>query len=305
MHKLRGMMYIIAAATLFGIMPIWVKLAYTTGLTALDVTFVRSSMAAAMLGMFIGYRRIDYHLKRQQLGPLVLSNTIGYTATILTLYLSYQYVSAGVATSLHYLFPVLVMLFSLWIDCENLQFIKWMALLASLAGIYLIADPLGGSFSLRGVGLTISSAVFFAFYVLSFNHPQLQKMDSLVLAFYACLIAAITSFILLAAQGNWPLPLTLKGLFYTGLVSFFCTSLALIFFIKGVKSIGSENASILSTMEPMVSLAAGVMILHEPLTWYTSLGCLLIMAAVILIGCSDLGRGSRANHSNHFKRGQT
>ncbi|ABO49121.1 protein of unknown function DUF6, transmembrane [Desulforamulus reducens MI-1] len=294
MHKHRGIIFLIAAITFFSMMPIWVKLAYTTGLSAFDVTFLRSGMAAAMLGIFILYRKINFHVERQQLGPLLLSSTLGYTATMISLYLSYKYVSAGVATSLHYLFPVLVMLLEYFIYHEKLQFYKWMALLTSLAGIYLIAEPGGSSFSLRGVGLAISSAVFFTFYVLSINHPQLKKMDSLVLAFYDCLIASITSLVLLVAQGNWPLTLTLKGLYYTGLVSFFCTALALIFFIKGVQSIGSANASILSTLEPVLSLVAGIIILHEPLTWYTSLGCILIIVAVILIGYSDLSEDSPA-----------
>lgn len=303
MNKLRGIIFIIAAATFFGIMPIWVKLAYTAGLTAYDVTFLRSGMAAAMLGIFILYRKIDFHINRQQLGPLLLSSTLGYSATILTLYLSYKYVSAGVATSLHYLYPVLVMLLAYFIYHDKLPFYKWMALLVSLVGIYLIADPGGCSFSLKGVGLAISSAVFFAIYVLSINHPQLKKMDSLVLAFYSCLTATITSLILLVAQGNWPLPFTLKGVYYTGLVSFFCTALALILFIKGVQIIGSANASMLSTLEPVVSLAAGIIILHEPLTGYTSLGCILIVAAVILIGYSNLSQDfpAKKRSKHHFK----
>lgn len=288
MHKLRGIIFIIVASALFGIMPIWVKLAYTTGLNACDVTFLRSGMAAAMLGIFIRYRKIDAHIERQQYIPLLVSSTLGYTATIVTLYLSYQYISAGVATSLHYLFPVLVMLLAYFINHEKLQVYKWIALLTSLVGIYLIADLGESSFSLRGVGLAISSAVFFAIYVLSINHPQLKKMDSLVLAYYACLNASITSLILLAAHGNWQMPVTFKGLYYTGLVSFFCTVLALIFFIKGVQSIGSANASILSTLEPVVSMAAGIIVLDEPITWYALFGCLLIIAAVILIGYSDL-----------------
>lgn len=303
MHKLRGIILIIVAAAFFGIMPIWVKLAYTTGLTAFGVTFLRSGMAAITLGIFIRCSKIDFHVGKQQLVPLLLSSTLGYTATIVSLYLSYQYISAGVATSLHYLFPVLVMLLAYFIYHEKLPFYKWLALLASLGGIYLIADPGGSGFSLRGGGLAISSAAFFAIYVLSINHPQLKKMDSLVLAFYTCLMASITSLALLGVQGNWPLAVTLKGLYYTGLVSFFCTSLALIFFIKGVQIIGSANASILSTLEPMISLAAGIIILDEQLTWYTLAGCSLIFAAVIMIGYADLNEefSARARTSRNVK----
>lgn len=291
MHKSRGIIFVIAAAAFFGIMPIWVKQSYAIGLTAFDFNFMRCGMATVIIGIIILFRRIDFHLEKQQLGPMLLSGTL-FTATMITLYLSYKYVSAGAATSLHYLFPVLVVLLAYFIYHEKLQLYKWMALLTSLAGIYLIADPGGNSFSLQGVSLAILSALFFALYVLLINHSQIKRIDSLVLAFYVCLMASITSLVLLVVQGNWPLSLTLKGLYYTGLVSFFCTVLGIIFFIKGVQSIGAGTASILSTLEPVVSLVAGIIILHEPLTWYTTLGCALIISAVILLGYSDLRQDS-------------
>lgn len=292
MYKLKGLILIIAAATFFGFMPIWAKLAYSTGLTAFEVAFLRSGMAAAMLGVYILYRQIDFHIERRQLGPMLLSSTLGYAATILTLYLSYTYISAGAATSLHYLFPVLVMLLSYFIDHEKLPLYKWMALLTSLGGIYLIANPGGSSLSFRGVILAIGSAVFFALYVFLIDHPQLKKMDSLVLAFYSCVITSIICLAAVMAQGNWPLTLTLKGLYYIALLSFFCTALALIFFIKGVQIVGASNASILSTLEPVVSLIAGIIILQEPLTWSISLGCALVVASVILIAYSNLSGNS-------------
>lgn len=284
MYKLRGMMFIIAAAVFFGIMPIWVKLAYATGLTAYEVTFLRSGMATVILGIFILYRKIDFHVDRCQTGPLLLSGILGYSATILTLYRSYKYVSAGVATSLHYLYPILVMLLAYFIYHEKLRFFHWAAVLSSLAGLCLIADLGGSRFSCRGVGLAIGSAVFFAVYVLSMDHPQLKKMDSMLLAFYACLLASLTSLAVLIVQGDWLLTLTIKGLYYTGLVSLFCTALALIFFIKGVQLAGSANASILSTLEPVVSLVAGIIILHEPLTWSILLGCTFVIISVMLVG---------------------
>lgn len=293
MYKLRGIFFLMVAAILYGFMPIWVKLAYGTGLNAYDVTLLRSGIAAALLGVFIRYRKISFKVDRPQLIPLLLSGT-GYTATILTLYLSYNYVSAGVATSLHYIYPVLVMLWAFFIYHEKLQSSKWIALLASLTGIYLIASIGESSFSLPGVSLAIISAFLFSYYILSINQQHLKRMNSLVLAFYACLIAAITILILVMVQGNWPPHLTLTGLFYTGLVGFFCTALALILFIKGVKIIGPANASILSTLEPVVSLIAGIILLHEPLTLHTSIGCAMIIAAVILIGYSDMHNHSQA-----------
>lgn len=288
MHKLRGIIYIISAATFYGVMPILVKLAYETGLTAMDITFMRCGIGAIMLGVVIRYEKINFHVEKQQIVPMLLSGMLGYTATMLTLFLSYNYVSAGVATTLHYLYPVLVLLVAFFIYHEKLHPFKWLALLLSLVGVYFIADLGGRNFSIRGVGLAISSAVFFTVYVLSINHPQLKKMDSLVLAFYTCFIASIASFILFLVQGKWPPMITLKGSFYVSLITIFCTVLAMILFIKGAHSIGSANASILSTVEPLVSLVAGIIFLHESLTFYTLFGCILVIVAVIFVGYADL-----------------
>ena len=290
MKQLRGIILVIAAATFFGFMPIWTKQAYAAGLSISEISFLRFGLAAAMIKIVIHYRGIHLHVKKQQIGPLFLSIFIGYIATNLTLSLSYKYVSSGIATSLHYLFPVIIMLLAYFIYHERLNFYKWMALVTSLTGIYLVASPGESNFSLPGVGLAISSAIFFVIYVMLISHQQLKKMDSLVLAFYSCLISSIVFLIYILLKGNWStmLPIALKGFFYITLLSFFCSSVAMIFFIKGVQSIGSVNASILSTFEPVVSLVAGIIILNEPLRWHTSLGCILIISAVIMIGYSNL-----------------
>lgn len=297
MFNFRGIIFTIIAATLYGLMPIWVKLAYTTGLRAFDVSFYRFSMATAMLGTLMVFCNIKFRIERQQIGPL-LWVTLGYSGASLSLYLSYYYVNAGVATSLHYIFPVLVMLIAFIKYHEKRELYKWIALVASIGGIYLIAEPWGSSFSLRGVGLALISALFMAVYVLLINHHQIKKMDSLVQAFYSCLTAAFNSLALLLVQGNWPPSFSIKGMYYSGLVSFFCTVLALILFIKGVQSVGSANASIISTLEPVVSLIAGIIILQDPLTSNTSFGCLLIIIAVILIAYIDQVKEKRKIDAN-------
>lgn len=292
MHKFRGIILIIISATFFGFMPIWTKQAYATGLSIIEVAFLRFSLAAAILKLVIHYRRIDFHIKRQQIGPLLLSIILGYVATNLTLSLSYKYVSSGIATSLHYLFPILIMLLAYFIYHEELNFCKWIALISSLSGIYLIANPGSSNFSLTGVVLAVSSALFFVIYVLLINHHQLKKMNSLVLAFYSCWTSSIVFLMIIVIRGNWLtlLLITPKGLIYVSLLGLFCSSIAMIFFIKGVQSIGSINASILSTFEPVVSLVAGIFILDEPLSSHTALGCIMIIAAVILIGYSNLAK---------------
>lgn len=288
MHKFHGTIFVIVSAILYGLMPIWVKLAYSTGLTSFEVIFLRSGISSVIFGLLICLKGKKFNVGKKQLRPLLVSTVSGYTATTVTLYSSYEYISSGVATSLLYLYPVLVMLAAFFIFKEKFEFFNWFALLASCAGIYLISNPGWSGFSFIGMVLAVSSAVFCTIYVLSINHPQLKELDSLVLAFYSCLVESTSSFIVMVIRGQWPIVLTQKGFAYIVLISIFCTVMALIFFINGAQSIGSTNASVVCTLEPAVSLLGGIVILNETFTWPIVMGCALIIVAVILIGWSNL-----------------
>lgn len=290
MSKLHGVIYTLLASIAFGIMPIWVKIAYTTGLTAYDVLFFRALIAAVFLFVFIKMQKINLSLTKKQIGILLFGSIIGYAAALLTLYLSYQYISVGVATALHYLFPVVVTIFAFLFYREKLHRNKLLALFISIAGIYVMTAFGKIKFNPLGILLALLSAVTFAIYVVTIANKEIKKINSYVLAFYVCVISTVISGTLIIAQGQWPPNITGKGLFYCTLVAVFCTSLALIFFIRGVKIIGPATTSILSTLEPLVSLVAGVMILGELLTLQIIIGSMLVIGAILLIAITDAGK---------------
>jgi len=287
MLNLSGLIYIVLASLAFGLMPIWVKLAYATGLTAYEVLFLRALLGACFLFVFIRFKKISLKLEPGQIKILLFAATVGYTAAVTTLYLAYNYISVGVATSLHYLFPVVVMLIAVVLYKDKLYPAKWIALILSVFGVYLMTA--GESISLHpaGVLLGIASACTFAIYVVGVDHPDIKTLDSLVLAFYVCIIAAAVSFLLIMLNGEWPFALSGEGLFYVALVAFFCTALALLFFIKSVHLIGPANASILSTLEPIVSIVAGVVFFKEEMSFQVGLGCALVLGAVFILSWHD------------------
>lgn len=292
MKKLHGILFLVVAAVLFGIMPIWVKLAYTTGLNTFDVVLLRSLISAGILYVIIRHKGISFHIEKQQRGMLLFSGSVGYTGTLFTLYFSYNYIGAGVATSLHYLYPVLVMIMALVLFKEKLSLIKWIALIVSLSGIFLITGIGDTNVSLPGVTLALLSAVCFGIYVICVGHPLLKNINTAIMTYYVCIIAAFFSLLFIAVQGTWP-QLTLMGLYYSILISIFCTILALILFNEGVKIVGASNASILSTLEPIVSLVAGLILLHEVVTWQIVSGCALVVGGVMLISWADLHGAGR------------
>jgi drug/metabolite transporter (DMT)-like permease len=287
MSKIHGIIYTLLASIAFGIMPIWVKIAYATGLTAFDVFFLRGAIAAFFLFIFIKVKKISLKLETGQIKVLLFAGIFGYFMAILSLYISYEYIGAGVATALHYLFPVFVAIFSRCLFREKLHRNKWIALIISLAGLYVMTSFGGQKFHPYGIFFAILSAITFAIYVVALANPKMKAMNSYVLAFYVCMISAILSMAMILIKGQWPMPLTVKGLFYVSLVAIFCTSVALIFFIRGVQIIGPASTSILSTLEPIISLGAGIVILGEPMTLQIILGSILVVGAILLIAITD------------------
>ncbi|WP_227763651.1 DMT family transporter [Zhaonella formicivorans] len=283
MVRLDGVAYTILSSVAFGIMPVWVKLAYTTGLTAYHVLFLRALIACAFLYVFMRYKRIPYKLEQEQFRLVIFIGSIGYTGALLSLYIAYNYIGVGVSTALHYLYPVIVMLFSLFLFRQRLRAGKWSTLVMSLVGVYLMTAVEEIKLERFGVFIASLSAVLFAIYVAGVAHPKMKAVNSYALTFNVLSVSSLISFALIVITGQWPPPVTPEGLFYVTLIAFFCTSLAVLLFIKGIKIIGPSSASILSTLEPIVSLVAGVMLFHEALSWQVAAGSALVIAAVIML----------------------
>lgn len=281
--NLVGLTYIFLAGLAYGIMPIWAKLAYLTGLSPYQVLFLRGFFGACFLLFFIRRKKTSLKVEKSFLGSLLFVGSFGYTAAVITLYLSYNYINVGVATALHYLFPVVVMLLALILYKEKLYPRKVIALVLAVGGVYLMTAVGPLALDRTGVLLALISALTFAIYVLGVAHPTIKGIDSLVLAFYLSLISAAITFAIILGKGEWPIHLTGKGLLYTLLLGFFCTALALLFLNRGIQLVGPSTASILSTMEPLISIVAGVIILQEKVTPIMACGFALVLGAVLIL----------------------
>ncbi|NMA69955.1 MAG: DMT family transporter, partial [Desulfitobacterium sp.] len=258
-----GLAYIFLAGLAYGIMPIWAKLAYMTGLSAYQVLFLRGFIGACFLFIFIRGKKTSLKVEKSRIGSLLFVGSVGYTAAIITLYLSYSYINVGVATALHYSFPVVVMVLALIFYKEKLYPRKLLALILAVMGVYLMTAVGSIDLDRTGVILALISAITFAIYVLGVAHPSIKGIDSLVLAFYLSLISAGITFMIILGKGEWPIDLTGKGFLYVLLLGFFCTALALLFLNRGIQIVGPSTASILTTMEPVISIVAGMIILEE------------------------------------------
>lgn len=283
MKNIQGDLYIILASTAFGIMPILAKLAYGRGATTYTVLFLRFLFAALILLYIILNHKISLKLNRKQFLLVALLGLFGYSATALCLFISYKYVSVGVATNLLYTYPAIVTLLSKFLYKEKLYGKKIISLLLSLIGVFILIEIRKQSFNITGVAFAFSSAIFYSLYVLGVSTDTAKKINSYVMIFYLSIISSIIMFTLGLSTSTLNLKIDFYALICIILLAFISTVIALMSFLRGVRIIGPSRAAILSTLEPIVSIILGWLILGEGLSINMIIGSVLVIASVLLL----------------------
>jgi len=283
MKNLNGILYIVLSSVAFGIMPILAKLAYNQGATTYSVLFLRFIFAALMIVYYLIKNRISLKLSKKQIFLVIMLGIFGYSGTAGCLFLAYNYVSVGVATMVLYTYPIIVSLLSYFIYHEKLYAKKIVCFILSLLGLYALIGVSDVSLNVKGLFLAAMSAVFYSLYVIGASCKEIKKINCFVMTFYVSIISAITMGIVGVGTKTLNFNFTFYSLVCVLLLAFISTVVALMAFLQGVKIIGPSKASILSTLEPIVSLVLGYFILKQAVNIEQIFGSVLIIFAVLLL----------------------
>lgn len=284
MNRAKGILLTVFAATSFGFIPLFAKIAFANGLNPYTFSLFRSLFASIGLFILLKIRKIDYTLEKEQCITLFKVSLIGYSLAMLTLSLSYNYMSTGLATTIHFFYPVVVMACLIFFYNEKIDKRKIFSLILSLAGMYFLVgfDSLGST-SITGVLLSLFSGFFYAYYILIVAHGNIIEINSFVLIFYISLFNSYILFAISIFMGKLEISYTFKGIVSTVLVALIANLIGMVSFKAGIKSIGPSTAAILSTFEPITSLILGILIFREILSWYHIVGCILIITSATIV----------------------
>ncbi len=283
MKKWKGSAYVIVSSVVFGLSPIYMKVAADFGLGVVAFTLWRSLLIT--LGCLVVCRVKKIRL-RPPLGRLKSLLTVAFFGSALTnflLSLSYNWLPSGVATSLHFVYPALVMLVCVLFLNERPSAAKIAALALGVAAVACMAGP-GAKVAPQGVLLALASGGSYAFYVVYLSRSGAATVHPVVLLFYSSLAAVFTSLPYGLATGTLPLQALPAQAVVILLVSTpISAALGIPLFQLGLREIGETAASILSTLEPATALLLGVLLLGETLSPQAAIGCLLILLSSLLV----------------------
>lgn len=288
----RGILYTVASAAIFGFTPILTRIAYGGGANGVTMTFLRAVIALPVLFAIVRRKGIPLRVTPEELKSASLAGILGTGATCIMLYMSYNYISVGLATTLHFIYPLLVAAACVALFRERMNGWKVCALAAGTLGIALSVD-FASPGGVTGMALALLSGATYTFYIIYVDRSGLKNMYYFKLSFYLCIMMALASGVYGLLAGQLTFRLTPMAWFFAVLVSLFTSVGALSLFQLGIRYTGASTAAILSTLEPITSIILGVLVLGERISAAKLLGCACILGSVILITLAERTRAER------------
>lgn len=276
----KGYIYTALSAIIFGLMPLLTKIIIARGATSLTIPFFRVFYVTIVLFLVLKIKKIDFHLEKRDLLSVMLTSIFGSGLTIIILNESYNYVDTGIATSLHFLYPLFVAILCCFFYREKIKKKQIISLSFALVGIICFMSK--GNGSLFGYLLAIASGLTYAFYLVKMDKTGLVKMNALKLSFYLALFTTIEIFTMNLFMQD--VVFKMDALSYGLLLVLALSSsfLATVLLQKGVLLLGSTRASFICLLEPVTSMIVGVLWLNEALTLNKGLGGLVIIISLII-----------------------
>lgn len=276
----KGYIYTALSAIIFGLMPLLTKIIIARGATSLTIPFFRVFYVTIVLFFVLKIKKIDFHLEKRDLLSVILTSIFGSGLTIIILNESYNYVDTGIATSLHFLYPLFVAILCCFFYGEKIKKKQIISLSFALVGIICFMSK--GNGSLFGYFLAITSGLTYAFYLVKMDKSGLVKMNALKLSFYLALFTTIEIFTMNLFMQD--VVFKMDVLSYTLLLVLALSSsfLATVLLQKGVLLLGSTRASFICLLEPVTSMIVGILWLNEALTFNKGLGGLAIIISLII-----------------------
>jgi len=282
MNKTKGITCAVLAAFIYGFTPILGKFSYLEGSNSLSLTFYRSFLTLPVLYAILRANKVSMLLTKAELKKLTVLGILGPSLTALTLYGAYNYISVGMSTTIHYIYPVLVAGVCIIIFKEKLSKEKLISLILSVIGILLFFE---GDFSgsLIGIFLALFSGISYGSFLVFMDKSGIKSMYPFKISFYTCIVSSIFIFIYGIASKELVFNMSFLGWFYTFLIAIFISVIANTLMAIAVKNTGSTVTAIVGMFEPITSVILGILFLNELFTVKNLVGCAFILVAVLIL----------------------
>ncbi len=297
--KLTGYFFGAAAAISYGMNPLFALPLYHDGLDADSVLFFRYFIGVLILATMLfwrqpkhvgqtgeyGSRLTVFALGRRNLFPLIFYGVM-MALSSLCLFVSYNFMDAGIASTLLFVYPIMVAVIMTVFFREKLKWQTVASIVTALTGILLLyRQGNGATLNVFGTLMVFGSALTYAIYLVGINRHGLNELPTLKVTFYVLLFGLAVFVARIGLRGEFHVPSAERWYLWFNLIalgliptvlSLSCTTIA-------IQHIGSTPTAILGALEPATAVFFGITVFGEQLTCREAIGLILIILAVTVI----------------------
>jgi drug/metabolite transporter (DMT)-like permease len=282
-----GTLLCIASGAAFGAMAVFGKLAYGDGVTVGTLLAVRFALAAALFWMLVfagGATHEVRALRRRDVVAGLALGACGYAIQAGCYFAALERIEASLLAILLYTFPAIVAAAAVALGRERLDARRLTALALAFGGLVLVVAGTGtGAVDPLGAALAMTAALVYSAYILV-SDTVVGRMRPTVLSALVCSGAAVSLTVGSTLLGQLrPGDVTLGGWGWLACLAVVSTVGAICFFFAGLKRVGPTTASILATVEPLVTVVLAFLVFGETLGSLQLAGGTLIVAAVLAL----------------------
>lgn len=284
-----GIFDVFLSAVVFGFTPVLANLSYAGGNNGVNMAFLRAVIPLPVLLVLGWMTAPHYRASKPQLVKGAMLGVLQFGCTLM-LYTSYSYLPVGIATTLHFLYPLFVMLYHLIRHRENPGWMKWIGLFLSLGGAMLLVETGEGGLSPFGMALALLSGVVFAAYIILLQKEADEPLPIYHLMTATSVSGAVLCALLGFATGSLTVALTPQAWIYAAMTALLVSIGGSAVFQAGVRIVGDADAAVYSLLEPLTSIVFGLLLLGESITLRKSASCALILLGLFITALADRKR---------------
>ena len=284
-EKFKGYLCGCISSASYGLIPLFAIPIMRKGMDIDSILSYRFVCASAMMCMMLLLRKVSLKISIKELLTLMMLGVV-FSGSSQFLFLGYNYLSVGVASTILFVYPAFVALIMYGVFKEKISWITQLSILMAFIGVAFLylGDKVTGAVSLLGIVLILLSALSYALYMVIVNKSCVKDMNGTKLTFYAMSFSAVFFTLkALCTDGHLePFPDTMS------IVDLVClaivpTAVSGITMAYSVKYVGSTATAIMGAMEPVTAVLVGLIAFGETFTFNLAIGILLILGAVTLI----------------------
>lgn len=283
-NHIAGFALAAAAAASYGLNPSFALPLYAAGLNPDSVLLLRYVLAVVMVAVMIIVKGGSFRVPGGSLAPLFVLGLL-MSASSLTLFESYRHMAAGIASTILFVYPLLVALIGTVFCGERLKLSTAVCLFVAMGGIALLyRQEDGGTLSLAGTLLVIASALSYAVYLVAVGGRAFRGIPSLTLTFYVLLFGTLLfvgrmvfgGIAFTAPHGTLQWGSAVALALFPTVISLVCTA-------RAIQLIGSTYTAILGALEPITAVVMGMIFFQESVTLRECAGVVMIISAVSIV----------------------